>query len=62
MSFMDIKDPEERDSKIAEYLALKQRLKNRSLQERGELAARRQDLEEDFEPVVKSNKDGEEYR
>ena len=40
MSFMNIKDPEERDTEIAGYLALKKRLKERNLEERGELAAR----------------------
>ena len=56
MSFLNIKDLEERDSKIAEYLALKKRLKERNLQERGELMNRRQELQENFEPVVASNK------
>ena len=56
MSFLNIKNVEERDSKIAEYLALKNRLKKRNIQERGELMSRRQELEENFEPVVASNK------
>ena len=53
---MNIKDPEERDTEIAGYLALKKRLKERNLEERGELAARRRDLEKKFEPFVSSNR------
>ena len=56
MSFLDIKDPEERDATIKDYLALKKRLKDRNLQERGDLMDRRRDLEENFAPVVMSNK------
>ena len=56
MSFLDIKNPVERDKQIAEYLALKKRLKDRNLQERGDLMDRQRDLEENFEPVVKSSK------
>ena len=41
---------------IADYLALKKRLKNRNMEERGDLMDRQRDLEENFEPVVASNK------
>ena len=41
---------------MTEYLALKERLKKRSLKERGQWMDRRRDLEENFEPVVASNK------
>ena len=41
---------------IEEYLALKSRLKKRNMEERGDLMDRRRDLEENFEPVVASNK------
>ena len=41
---------------IADYLAVKNRMKDRNLQESGELMNRRRDLEESFEPVVASNK------
>ena len=41
---------------IADYLALKNRLKKRDMDERGDLMDRRRDLEENFEPVVKSSK------
>ena len=56
MSFVDIKDPEERDVMIADYLAMKKRLKDRNLQERDELMNRRRDLGENFDPVVATNK------
>ena len=56
MSFLDIKDPEERDVMIADYLAVKKKLKDRNKQERGELMNRQRNLEENFEPVVASNK------
>ena len=56
MSFLDIKDPDERDKTIQDYLALKKRLKKRSLKERDQWRHRRRDLEESFEPVVASNK------
>ena len=41
---------------MTEYLALKERLKKRSLKERGQWMDRRRDLEENFGPVVASNK------
>ena len=56
MSFLDIKDPEKRDVMIADYLAVKKRLKDRNLHERGELMNRRRDFEENVVPVVASNK------
>ena len=55
MSFLNIKDPEERDAVIADYLALKKRLKERNMEERGYLMDRRRDLEETFEPIVASD-------
>ena len=56
MSFLNIKNVEERDAMIADYLALKKRLKKRDMEERGDLMDRRRGLEENFEPVVASNK------
>ena len=56
MSFLDIKDPEERDATIADYLALKKRLEERDMEERGYLMDRQRDLQETFEPVVASNR------
>ena len=55
MSFLSIKDPDERDEQIAKYLALKQRLKERDLEERVDYMDRRRELQENFEPVVSSN-------
>ena len=55
MSFFNIKDPEERDAVIENYLALKKRLKERNMEERGYLMDRQRNLEETFEPVVTSN-------
>ena len=55
MSFLSIKDPEERDAIIEDYLALKKRLKDRNFEERGYLMDRQSDLQETFEPVVASN-------
>ena len=57
MSFLNIKNHEERDKMIEDYLALKERLKKRSMEERGDLMDRRRDLEENFEPVVASNRE-----
>ena len=54
-SFMDIKDPEERDTKIADYLATVKRLQKRNLEERSDLIDRQRDLEETYEPIVASN-------
>ena len=55
MSFLSIKDPDERDEQIAEYIALEQRLKERDLEGRGDYMDRRRELQENFEPVVSSN-------
>ena len=56
MSIFNIKDPEERDAVINDYLALKKRLKDRNLADRGYLMDRQRDLEEPFQPVIASNK------
>ena len=55
MSFMNIKDPDERDDTIADYLAMVKRLKRRNLQERSDLMDRQRDLEVIYEPIVTSN-------
>ena len=55
MSFLSIKDPDERDEQIDKYLALKQRLKERDLEERDDYMNRRRKLQGNFEPVVSSN-------
>ena len=57
MSFYTIKDPQKRDKIIDEYLAIKNRIKKRSMDERmGELG-RQEQLDYVFSPVVKSNKE-----
>ena len=56
MSFLNIKDSVERDKMIVDYLALKKRLKTRSMEDRGDLMDRHRDSGENFEPVVTSNK------
>ena len=55
MSFMNIKDPEERDGVIADYLATVKRLQKPNLAERSNLIVRQRDLEETYEPIVASN-------
>ena len=55
MSFYDIEDREERDAKIKEYLALKDRLKNRYMDDRLAGLHREEDMREMFKPVLESN-------
>ena len=52
---MNIKDPDERNDKIADYLATVKRLKKRNLQERSDMMDRQRDLEVIYEPIVASN-------
>ena len=52
---MNIKDPEERNVKIADYLTTVKRLQKRNLEERSDLIDRQRDLEETYEPIVASN-------
>ena len=47
MSFLNIKDPGERDAVIADYLALKKRLKECNMEERGYMMDRRRDFPPD---------------
>lgn len=54
-AFLNIKNREERDKMIDDYLALKERIKKRNMEERMGLMDHRRDLEENFEPVVASN-------
>ena len=55
MSFFNIKDAEERDAVIEDYLALKKRLKERNMAERGYPMDRQRALGETFQLVVASN-------
>ena len=57
MSFLNIKNHEERDKMIEDYLTLKEKIKKRNLEERSDLIDYQRDLEENFEPVVASNKE-----
>ena len=57
MSLLDIKNHDERDKMITEFLALKKKLRKRNEEERGALIDRRRDLEQTFEPVVSSNRE-----
>ena len=57
MSFMSIKDRDERDDVIADYLAVKQATKERNLEERSAGLTRKQELEETFAPVVAANEE-----
>ena len=57
MSFLNIKNHEKRDEMVKEYLALKKRLRNRNEEERSDIIDHQRDLEENFEPVVASNKE-----
>ena len=57
MYFLNIKDPEERDATIADYLATVKRLQQRNLEERSDLMNRQRELEETYEPVVASNQE-----
>ena len=57
MSFLNINDLEERDAMIEDYLALIKRIKDRNLEERGNLMDRQCELEETFEPVLTSNEE-----
>ena len=55
MYFLNINDPVQRDTTIEDYLALKKRLKECNMDERGYLMDRQRDVEETFELVVASN-------
>ena len=54
---MAIKDRDERDAVIADYLAVKQAIKERNLEERSAGLTRKQELEETFAPVVAANEE-----
>ena len=57
MSFMSIKDPVLRDKTIEEYLALKDRIKQRSMDERmGEMSYQRA-LESEYRPILQSQQE-----
>ena len=55
MSFMNIKDPEEREVVIADYLTMVKRQQKCNLEERSDLIDHQRDLEETHEPIVARN-------
>ena len=57
MSFLDIKDRDERDAVINEHLKVKQNIKDRNLDKRMAGLTRKRDLEETFAPVVAANEE-----
>ena len=57
MSFFNIKDPEQRDATIADYLATVKRSQKRNLEERSDLVDHQRELEETYEPIVASNRE-----
>ena len=57
MSFLNIKDKRKREETIAEYLALKERIKKRNLDERSDFNDHQHYLEQEYEPVVESNRE-----
>ena len=54
MSFLDIKDPKKRDAIVAEYLATKNRIQHRNMNEKAQDLAHSEELKEIFHPVTQS--------
>ena len=54
MSFLDIKDPKKRDAIVAAYLATKNRIQQRNLNEKAQDLAHSDELKEMFHPIVES--------
>ena len=52
MSFLDIKDPFEREETVKDYLATVKRIRERNESEKVGEHYRRRDLEQQFQPVV----------
>ena len=52
MSFLNIADPRKRDALVKEYLAVKEKIKNRNLAERANNFIYHESLKESLEPVV----------
>ena len=55
MSFLNIKDPVERDKTIKEYLDTVKRIKNRNFRKKAHDFANYEKIEKSLEPVVRSN-------
>ena len=56
MSFLNIKNPQERDAIVKEYLAMVKRLQQNELNEKAKDLVRSEDIERAQEPVVRSTK------
>ena len=57
MSFLHIKDLKERDKTIKDFLATKERIKKRNLDERSNFIDYQRHLAQEYEPVVASTKE-----
>ena len=57
MSFYRITDPDKRDAMVADYVATRKRLKDRSMEERMGDMYRQRELEQQFQPVLQSNEE-----
>ena len=57
MSFLNIKDLRKRDALVTDYLAIKKRIKKRNLEDRSDFIDQQRHLEQEYEPVVASNKE-----
>ena len=57
MSFLNIKDLKERDATIKDYLATKNRIKKRNLDERSNFIDYQRQLAVEYDPVVSSTKE-----
>ena len=57
MSFLNIKDKRKREATIQDFLATKERIKKRNLDERSDFNDHQQHLEQEYEPIVASNKE-----
>ena len=57
MSFLNIKDLRKREAMIKDYLATKERIKKRNLDDRSDSIDYQRHLEQEYEPVVASNRE-----
>ena len=57
MSFLNIKDLDERDAIVKDYLGTVNRIKNRNLAERTDSIELQHYRDQEYEPIVASNKE-----
>ena len=57
MSFLNIKDLRKRDAMVKDFLATTKRIKKRNLEERSDFIDHQEQLEQEYEPIVASNKE-----